>query len=255
MVFGLRMTTRCWVEDFGYQPAKPKVADALEYLIVRDFVNTRRQEPDGHEGPVAALGVPYMKLKAGDRSRGVTLWDKRPQGRDNIQDPDLPYPGVVWLVASGYRKEGDADDAYEVFARLGVAGLAPKSGDYEHLYTDIYEAALEALQADFERALNELLERAGREPGIVHRADLEIAQLAVAIVVFDTIEYRVAIFPLLDSNRRPIPEDIRDALIQIVFKDARLDELEYPDASVLAGLGYEPGPFDLPLAQLRERGR
>lgn len=93
-MFGLRITLRCWLNDLGYAEPMTDLATALEHLIVRDFVNTRRQNPDGHEGPLAALGVPHMRLKAG-RWRGVTIWEGHPQGRAGIQDPALPFPGVV----------------------------------------------------------------------------------------------------------------------------------------------------------------
>jgi hypothetical protein len=252
VIFGLRITLRCWRDDFGYPGDDPNLAVALERLIIRDFVRARRVDPDGSEGPIAALGIPFMKLKAG-RSRGVTLWEGEPQGK-TVQDPALPYPGVVWLLGSGERKEGDADDAYREFERLGIARLLPTTADYELLYADIYQAALDGLREDLERALKELLEEASREPGVLHRAAIESAELGLAVVVLDYAEYRVLVLPLLDFDRKPIPQEIHVALAKIVFDERRLDELiDYPDPDLLAEIGYEPGPFDLVLADLRER--
>ena len=225
VLFGLRITRRCWKDDLGQQSEQGEVDDARDELIVRDFVRTRREDPDGREGPVVALGVPYMKLKAG-RWRGVTIWEGRPQGRVGVQDPSLPFPGVVWLAGVGYRKEGDRDDAFEYFERLGATALAPKLVDYEDLYAAFRVALLAQLREDLEGALNELLEQAWREPDEIHYAEVEFADLGFGVVVLDTIEYRILVLPTLDSQRRPIPEELHVALIQIAFEGSRLDEVE-----------------------------
>jgi hypothetical protein len=250
--FGLRITRRCWKDDFRYQSDQGEADDASEELIVRDFLRTRRENPDGHEGPVAALGVPYMKLKAG-RWRGVTIWEARPQGRVGVQDPDLPFPGVVWLAGVGFRKEGDRDDAFEVFERLGSAALAPKLVDYEDLYVAFRLALLAQMRDDLERALNELLEEAWREPDEMHYAQIDFADLGFGVVVLDTIEYRVLVLPTVDFQRRPIPEEVHVALIQIAFVDGRLDDVEPADPEMLRKLGYAPRPFEYAVAQMRER--
>lgn len=252
VLFGLRITRRCWKDDLRQQSEQGEVDDALEELIVRDFIRTRREDPDGREGPVAALGVPYMKLKAG-RWRGVTIWEARPQGQVGVQDPGLPFPGVVWLAGVGYRKEGDRDDAFEYFERLGSADLAPKLVDYEDLYAAFRLALLAQIRDDLERALNELLEEAWREPNEMHYAQIDFAELGFGVVVFDTIEYRVLVLPTLDSQRRPIPEELHVALIQIAFEDGRLDEVDPADPEMLERLGYVPRPFEYAVAQVRER--
>jgi hypothetical protein len=227
---------------------------AFNQLIVSDFFTTRMQRPDGHEGPIAALGVPYMKLKAG-RWRGVTVWEKTPQGRTDIQDPDLGFPGVVWLLATGFRTAGDPDDAYRDFERLGINGLKPRPIDYEYLYADIHETALDAVRRELERVSNELLELAWREPGVFHSADIEIAEIALGIKLFDDAEYRVLILPVIDSQNHPISEDVFELIVRAIF-DCRLDELDFaPDPAVLAELGYQMRSTDMPVAQLHPRRR
>lgn len=256
MLFGLRITQRCLSDDLGYQVGSADLLTALEHGIVRDFYRARAADPDGTEGPIAALGVPYMKLKAGERARGVTLWERTPQGRNDIQDPALPFPGVVWLVGVGVRKEGDKNDAYEVFERLGVARLAPTRSDYEALYADIHTTAHEALVADLERAMHELLERAWREPGRLHEEHIEIGELGVGILVFEFGEYRVVILPLVDDRNHAVPEDILLLLVRVAFgDDCRLEDLEAADPEMLRSIGYRPRPTDWALAQLRERTR
>lgn len=254
VAFGLRITSRCWHDDLGYKtPEAPIPLLAFDQVIVRDFLMTRMQMPDGHEGPIASLGVPHMKLKA-SRWRGVTIWEKQPRGKD-IQDPSLSFPGVVWLLAVGYRSAGDADDAYRDFERLGVERLAPRPIDYEYLYSDIHEAVLDATRRELERVANELLELAWREPGVFHRADIEIADIALGITLFDNAEYRVLVLPVVDSRNRAIPEEVHTLLVRTIF-DCRLDELEFaPDPAVLAEMGYQPRPSDMLVAQLRERRR
>lgn len=125
--------------------------------------------------------------------------------------------------------------------------------DYEQLYAAIRLAAFEALRDDLERALNELLEEAEREPGKLHRAEVEIGEMSFGVLILDRLEYRVLVLPILDSKRKPIPEAVHELLIEIAFPDCRLDELEYPDTGMLEQLGYEPGPYDLLFACLRER--
>jgi hypothetical protein len=239
-VFGLRISLRCWRDDLKYPGDEPELNSALEDILVRDFARTRRVNPEGQEGVIAALGPPFMKLKAGDRARGVSIWEERPQGRI-VEDPDLPFAGVVWLLGRGYRKEGDADDAYREFARIGAERLRPVQVDYELLYAAILEDAIEALRMDLERALKELLEHAWREPGVLHEAVVESYELGLAILVFDNAEYRVLVLPTLGPDKRPIPDQIQESLIRIVFDGKRLDELEYPDAEILAQVGYSPG--------------
>ncbi len=256
MLFGLRVTSRCLKDDLAYGDDSADLLTAMEHGIVRDFVRTRSSEPDGTEGVIAALGVPFMKLKAGDRARGVTLWEKKPQGRDNIQDPALPFPGVVWLAGIGFRKEGDRGDAYEVFARLGPDRLMPTQMDYELLYADIHTATEEALRSDLARAMHELLERAWREPGRLQEQHIEIGDIAVGIVVFDYGEYRVAVLPLIDDRKHSVPEDILLLFARVVFGDeCRLEELEPADPEILREIGYRPRPTDWALAQLREPSR
>lgn len=256
MVFGLRLTRRCAYDDLGFprqvNAVSLEFAQALDLLIVRDFVRSRSADPDGQEGIVAELGVPHMKLKAG-RWRGVTVWERQPRGVE-IQDPDLTFPGVVWLVGAGVRKEGDADDAYRGFARLGRAGLAPADADYEQLFADIEDAAYRALLADLERAMNELLEAAWREPHRLHEAVVEIGSVGVAILIWEAVEYRVVILPLLDLEHRPVSLEVLTLLARVVFgDDCRLDELEDADAGVLAEIGYQPGRTEWAVAQLRQR--
>lgn len=214
MIFGLRLTQRCLHEDLRYPDAVDDFVLALEHRIVRDFLHLRRADPEGSEGAIASLRAPFMKLKSGERQRGVTLWDRTPQGRP-IQDEWLPYPGVVWLAAVGNRKEGDKHDAYEMFARIGADRLRPVLLDYELLYSDMHETAQQALRDELERAMHELLENAWRQPGRLHE------ELLVRTVFGDEC-------------------DLAKLIDQV-------------DPKALAEMGYRPKPRDWVLADLRER--
>lgn len=255
MIFGLRITQRCMREDFGYPDGSDFVV-ALEHPIVRDFLRSRREDPEGSEGVIASLGVPFMKLKAGDRERGVTIWERKPQGRDGIEDPALPFAGVVWLAGFGYRKEGDKHDAYEHFEKTSASRLVPTQADYELLYADIQREVYESLVEELERVMNELLERAWREPGHLHEERVEIGHLGVAITVLDYAEYRIAILPALDDSNRPVSLDILELLVRVIFgKECRLADLEPADPEMLAAVGYRGRASDLALAQLRGSSR
>src|SRR5207249_5018832 len=131
--------------------------------------------------------------------------------------------------------------------------LAPTRTDYETLYADIHAAAEEALLADLERVMNELLERAWREPGRLHEEHVEIGELGLGILVFESGEYRVVILPLIDERNHAVPEDILLLLVRAAFgKDCRLEDLEAADPGVLGSMGYRPRLTDWALAQLRE---
>jgi hypothetical protein len=152
------------------------------------------------------------------------------------------------------RTEGASDDAYEEFEKLGADALRPTRDDYELLFEDIHTAAYEALRYDPERAMNELLELAWREPNRIHEGYVEIGELGVGVILFESGEYRVAILPAVDDRKRPISDDILELLLRVVFgEDCRLDQLEPADRGMLDSIGYELRPTDLTFAQLRDR--
>lgn len=244
------MTWRCWTDDFrqarGALPRAEILASA--HVVLREFLTSRGQVPEGTEGPVRALGSPFKKIKAG-RERGVTLYEPNPQGKA-FHDPDLRFPGVVWLLAYGVRKEGDPDDAYRDFERLGADAMRPTTSDYALLWEDLRLEAEMALRRELEDGLRDLRELARRQPEVLHRLALEELQPGVAFVLFDDGETRLLVLPVVDANRRPVSEEVQALMVSIVFEESKLDELEAPSPEILQRIAkYELRPFEFALCR------
>lgn len=137
------------------------------------------------------------------------------------------------------RKEGDSDDAYEVFARLGAENLDPSKEDYALLAADVREAASRALGEEIRKVMAELVEHARREPETLHHADIHDANVGMA-VVYQAGEYRVLIVPTLTLSRRPISQEMQVLVIDAVFEGIPLDQLDFPEERQLQRVvGYE----------------
>ena len=121
-----------------------------ENAILRAFVERRSQLPIGQEtveGLTAKI-VAYS-LHSGDY-RGLTWHHEK--------------AGVVWLLAAGFHRSGDPDDAYPYFRELGRAGrLLPTEDDIRR--------HMAAEQADFARVLLEevpaIIDELRSKPGAV----------------------------------------------------------------------------------------
>lgn len=149
MTWALRATRRCLADDLRLvasddgDASRDLEAFREAHLAVRDFMNQRSQVPGGTEGSIRALGPEFRELEC-SRDRGVTLHEERPRGRA-VQHPDVTWPGVVWLLAVGYRKEGDKRDAFEDFEAIGADAMRPQDVDYGDLFADMRREAAEAL--------------------------------------------------------------------------------------------------------------
>ena len=184
-----------------------------------------------------SLGLPFMKLKAG-RWRAVTVHDTTASDTD---DPDYPWSGIVWLCGVGYRKEGDADDAYNDFAALGRMRLLPERADLEDLYADIRSIAAAAIRTELAGAVELLLEAARADPNALHRTEVDPG-FGIAVRVFDRHGYRILVLPAIDRRRHPVSEEVQTVIIQAVFPGVRLEFLESPDANLVADIsGYRLG--------------
>jgi hypothetical protein len=115
-----RITRRCLVDDLGLPPES--INRTIEELareseVVAAFYERRAALGVPGQEPIRSLlpDVVAYSLHVG-RRRGAT-WHHR-------------EPGVLWLLAVGYHREGAADDAYAYFERLKAAGqLLPDRDD------------------------------------------------------------------------------------------------------------------------------
>lgn len=115
-----RVTARCLTDDLGFgRKSVDQTIDELAEVneIVAAFRDRRAQLGSAGQEPIRALlpEIIAFSLHVG-RQRGAT-WHHR-------------EAGVIWLLAVGYHREGDASDAYEQFAALKAAGrLLPDRHD------------------------------------------------------------------------------------------------------------------------------
>lgn len=150
------VTARCLTDDLGLALPDPQVerrAD-LAHDVIDKLKNLAPSFP-ATQDPVAVLrdaGLPAFRFKIGD-FRSCT-WLERPENID-------PQCDVVWLLATAWRRDGDTDDAYNVFAGLHSAGrLKPSVGDYKTLQSELLfhhqipEAARELSAAIDHRLIN-----------------------------------------------------------------------------------------------------
>ena len=184
-----------------------------------------------------ALGRRFSKLKTG-RWRAVTLFEETPLG-EAIHDPELGFAGVVWLGAVGLRKDGDADDAYELFARIGARAIEPTQLDYTDLFADIHAEALESLRSDLEAGVAALLDRARAEPDVLHRLEVDPG-VGIAVRAFARHGYRILVLPTRGTNGHAVPEELFVLVARVVFPGVDLTALEYPSPALVQDIaGYE----------------
>lgn len=148
----LRVTRRCLRDDLGldeelvYHDARD-FKD--EHRAVTKFVDMRGAAPDLAEpiyGPFPRGLI--CSLHVGS-ARAVTTWDEQ--------------EAVCWLLAfNDYHRNGEPDDAYEVFLGLYDQGeLLPTKKDWSDFFTDDADAFFDRLLATGQQ----LLERARTHPG------------------------------------------------------------------------------------------
>lgn len=148
----LRVTARCLTDDLGLKRDLVE-SDARDFAdshaAVTKYVSMRGADPSGGE-PISG---PYKRglicsLHVGS-ARAVTTW---------VEDED-----VCWLLAyNDYHRNGEPDDAYNVFNRLYLADcLLPTADDYEAFFLETAEDWTERF---FEAGIR-LLERARAHPG------------------------------------------------------------------------------------------
>lgn len=152
----LRVTERCLKDDLGLDAKRAKELFDLdarafkdEHAAVKKFVDMRGAAPDKAEpmyGPFPRGLVGSLHVGS---ARAATTWDE--------------VEGVCWLLAyNDFHRNGDPDDAYEVFIALYNAGeLMPTEQDYDRLFATEEEEWYDRLLISGER----LLQRARANPG------------------------------------------------------------------------------------------
>ena len=177
--YELRVTARCVVEDLS-QPSTTPFEDLLQRdEIVKALVNKRRDEPTDTD-PVTGLTCArtVYKLRYGNDHRGATWHDK-----DN---------GVVWLLAYGWHRVHDPNDAFRKFVRLDAEErLLPTAADYNALLDDRDRRVARVAHGQAQDLLREAESNLGQEQrGIIG----DCAHVGVVIEVVETLSEIEVIF-------------------------------------------------------------
>lgn len=150
----LRVTARCLQGDLDLDQ-KLVYKDARHFRddhpAVTKFVDMRGAAPDLAEpiyGPFPRGLV--CSLHVGS-ARAVTTWDKQ--------------ENVCWLLAyNDYHRNGEPDDAYEVFIALYKAGeLLPTEEDWSNYFADDADVFFDRLLETGRRLLHQARKNPGRE--------------------------------------------------------------------------------------------
>jgi hypothetical protein len=150
-----RITRRCLTDDLGL-PADSvdlpidELAGAND--VIAAFRDRRAEMGSAGQEPIRSL-LPELvafSLHVG-RRRGAT-WHHR-------------EAGVIWLLAVGYHREGDPDDAYAYFERLRAAGrLLPDRDDMLAFARSRAPTLARSLLND----VPGLVAAAREQPGVIH---------------------------------------------------------------------------------------
>lgn len=205
----LRVTTRCLVEDLGWD-AGTRFEDLLGQDIIKGLVGKRSTDPiDTRRVAPLTSGHEVYTLGYGHRHRGATWHDEQ--------------NGVIWLCAYGRHQSGAADDAFPYFKQLDAEGrLFPTREDYESLIEDRNRRFADAIVADAQA----LLAGAREEPGVEKPGVLaDSVGAGVAVQVVETLEETAVAIHAHDL--RPGWLDI---ILAAFFPDADLRSWEWSDS-------------------------
>lgn len=190
-----RVTRRCLVDDLGFD--KLDVDLSIDELAERSdvivaFRDRRAEVGSVGQEPIRLLrpGLTAFSLHVG-RNRGAT-WLHR-------------EAGIIWLLAVGYHREGAADDAYQYFSGLQVAGnLLPVREDILAYVRSQAPTLARSLLED----VPPLLDAVRSHPGEIQSA-LIGGQVAVRVIYEDSEPpmLTVAISQRLRPGEMTVPAD------------------------------------------------
>lgn len=132
-----RPTLRCLLDDLGYKKVPPakEPLDRLQDAVLVKAAEVARAAPEGATRIVELDDCVFWKVKI-ERWRGA-LW---------TQDKES------WLAAAGYRRDGDADDAYAELGERARRWKAEYNRDHSvPLTSDAFTGPLLPTENDYDR--------------------------------------------------------------------------------------------------------
>jgi len=171
----LRITRRCLEEDLGEDPDDCSFeALCRVHPIVRAFRSRRSDSTgDGNTVGPAAGDMTVYTLRHSHHHRGATWHDEE--------------SNVVWLLAIGRHRSGQADDAFKHFQDLSERGcFYPEEGDLEDLLSDRSEEFIEWARI----SIPHLLENARKELGVELQITIGSEPVSCVVHVVETAEER-----------------------------------------------------------------
>lgn len=171
----LRVTGRCLEDDLDESIDTP-FEDLLKHDIVKSFVKNRfDRSTDTRQVNNLTIGREVWVLSRGHDHRGATWFDEENR--------------IVWLLACGRHRSGQADDFFPYCQSLD-AQLLPTEGDYERAFRDADYRFAFAIR--IEAPL--LLKRAKESPGELRVMLGGQFGACLAIEVADDLESTVIAF-------------------------------------------------------------
>jgi hypothetical protein len=190
-----RITRRCLTDDLSI-PANSvdlpidELANAND--VIAAFRDRRAEMGSAGQEPIRSLlpDVVAFSLHVG-RQRGAT-WHHR-------------QAGVIWLLAVGYHREGDPNDAYAYFERLKAAGrLLPDRDDMLAFVRSQVPTLARSLLDD----VPELVDVARAHPGVIQSAIIgDRIRVRVVWEAGDPAMLTVAISQRLFPGETELPAD------------------------------------------------
>ena len=227
-----RVTRRCLIDDLGLTAESVDLTiDELARVneVVAAFRDRRAATGSLGQEAIRSLlpGMVAFSLHVG-RHRGAT-WAHR-------------EAGVVWLVAVGYHREGDADDAYDYFEKLNAAGqLLPDRDDMLAFVRSQAPTLARSLLED----VPGLVATARSHPGDLQQATLG-GRIRVRLVYEDSDPpmLTVAIGQRLIPGEMPVPADWLLRVAAAFLPETPVDRLSV--AFDLAGQNLMPDESQVP---------
>lgn len=144
------------------------------HLIIRAFRNRRSSSTgDGDTVGPAADDMTVYTLRHSHHHRGATWYDEESK--------------VVWLLAVGHHRSGQADDTFKHFQDLNERGcLYPEERDLEDLLSDRSEEFIERASV----SIPHLLEKARRDLGVEVQVAIGSEPVSCVVHVVETAEER-----------------------------------------------------------------
>jgi len=216
-----RITLRCFTEDLGLALPGLDFEMSTEHPIADELVARAPTAPTGLKR-ILAIGAPLVYRLQRGRHRGAAWPDEQ---RD-----------VLWLLATGLRRQGSPEDAYAHFIRLHDAGrLLPTSDDAARIRLEAAARRYRQLSAEIPVAVGKARKRAGHCISATLDGAIPCRMLLAVGRACD--EFWIAV-STVDVSGAGVEQRTRDMIFALVDQAAGPGEWEVVSAWPEGGLSW-----------------